>query len=154
MRSLLRKSMLTAGALALVGGVAARADAQESLLRVKVPFQFVVHGKTLPAGEYLIERLDLSPNVLLIEGTKDVKEAAMVSTMTAAGHDPKGDTPVVTFTHHENEYQLQSVWESEGDGQTVISNSNRHASLKADATESHAETIALNAEAIHRANNH
>ena len=151
MRSLFRKSVLIAGALVLLGGVAARADAQESLLRVKVPFPFVVHGKTLPAGEYLIQRLDLSPNVLLIEGTKNVNESAMVSTMTAAGHDPKGDTPVVTFTHRENEYRLQSVWESDGEGQSVIDRGSRseHASQKAETTQPNADTIALNAETIH-----
>ena len=147
MRSLFRKLMLAAGPVFLLGSVAARADAQESLLRVKVPFEFVVHGKTLPAGEYLIQRLDLSPNVLLIEGTKNLNEAAMVSTMTAAGHDPKGDTPVVTFVRRENVYRLENVWESDSEGQSVIDRSSRsgEARQKADTTQPEADTIVLNA---------
>ena len=83
MRSLLRKSVLIASAVVLLGGVAARADAGDAV-KVKVPFPFVVHGQTLPAGEYRIERLDLDPSVLFIESTTNMNKAAFVATMPAS----------------------------------------------------------------------
>jgi hypothetical protein len=119
MRSLIRRSILIASAVVLLGGVEARADGWDAV-KVKVPFPFVVHGQTLPAGEYRIERLDLEPSVLFIESTTNMKEAAFVTTMPASGHDPQKDRPVVTFTRHENQYVLKNVWESDTDGQTVI----------------------------------
>ena len=119
MRSLLSKSVLIASAVVLLGGVAARADAQDAV-KVKVPFPFVVHGQTLPAGEYRIERLELEPSILFIESTTNVNQAVFVATMPAAGHDPQKDRPVVTFARHENEYVLSNVWESSDEGQTVI----------------------------------
>jgi len=119
MKSLLSKSVLIASAVVLLGGVAARADAQEAV-KVKVPFPFVVHGQTLPAGEYRIQRLELEPSILFIESTKDANQGVFVATMPASGHDPQKDRPVVTFTRHENEYVLSNVWESSEEGQTVI----------------------------------
>jgi hypothetical protein len=119
MRSLFGKSMLIASALVLLGSVAARADGFDAV-KVKVPFPFVVHGRTLPAGEYRIERMEMEPSVLFIESTKNVNQAAFVTTMPASGHDPQKDRPVVTFTRHENQYVLKNVWESDTEGQTVI----------------------------------
>src|SRR5262245_3334322 len=115
MRSLLSKSILMASAVVLLSGVAARADAGDAV-KVKVPFPFVVHDQTLPAGEYRIERLELEPSILFIESTKNVNQAAFVATMPASGHDPQKDRPVVTFARHENEYVLRNVWESSDEG--------------------------------------
>jgi hypothetical protein len=119
MRSIFGKSLLIAGAAMLLSAGAARADTFDTV-KVKVPFPFVVHGQTLPAGEYRIGRLELEPSVLFIENTKDVNQAMFVTTMPAGGHDPQKDRPVATFTRHENQYVLKNVWESEDEGQTVI----------------------------------
>ena len=48
MRSLIKK----AGILAAAFMVLATGPARASTLEVKVPFPFVVHGQTFPAGEY------------------------------------------------------------------------------------------------------
>jgi hypothetical protein len=119
MRSLFGKSMLIAGAAVLLSAGAARADTFDTV-KVKVPFAFMVHGQTLPAGEYRIGRLELDPSVLFIENTKNVNEATFVTTMPASGHDPQKDRPVVTFARHENQYVLKNIWESQDEGQTVI----------------------------------
>ena len=49
--SLIKKAGLLAAALLLTAG-----PAGASTMDVKVPFSFVVHGQTLPAGQYLDER--------------------------------------------------------------------------------------------------
>ena len=46
------KTLIVASFCLLLGLAAATANAQESVLQAKVPFNFVVSGKTLIAGEY------------------------------------------------------------------------------------------------------
>ena len=53
--------------------------ARAETLDVKIPFAFVVHGQTLPAG----------------------------------------DAPVLTFTHAETQYRLDTIWQSATKGGTV-----------------------------------
>ena len=115
----MRRILVTAfGALACLAaaGTARAADAIE----VKVPFPFVVHGQTFPAGQYTIEREGSALSVLLIRGDKGNKAVAFVSTLPADGRDPAGDTPSLTFKRHENQYRLSEVWESGSEGQLLM----------------------------------
>ena len=115
MRFVLRKSTLLAVAFLVLAGANANA-ADSNPLEVKVPFPFVVHGKTLPAGKYSVERADMGSSVLLIRGEKGNNAAAFVSTTPAGGKDPAGSVPLLTFRHYENQYRLSSVWQSETEG--------------------------------------
>jgi hypothetical protein len=119
MRSIMSKSAVVAGAFLLVAGAAANAAASDLVAEVKVPFSFVVNGRSLPAGQYMVERDDLSSPVLLIRGEKGTHAATFVSTTPAGGQDPAGTAPVLTFTRHENQYRLSSVWESGSQGWNV-----------------------------------
>ncbi len=104
-------------AVAFLGLAGATASASPSdTLEVKVPFAFVVNGRNFPAGQYRVEREDMSRSVLLIRGEKGNHAAMFVSTTPAGGHDPAGSVPVLTFNHYENQYRLSGVWESETDG--------------------------------------
>ena len=65
MRNSLR--FLTLFSLVLFGAAIANADE-----RVNVPFNFVVNGKTLPAGTYIIRHLSFTnPNALLLDGGRN-----------------------------------------------------------------------------------
>ena len=117
MRSTMRKSVLLAGVLLVFAG--AKANASDSnFMEVKVPFSFVVKGQSFPAGQYRVE--EASGSALLLRGEKGNHSAAFVMTMRASGSDPAGTKPALTFTRHENQYRLSSVWESGADGWTVI----------------------------------
>ena len=111
--SLLKKSVPLAGALALMSAGVAHA---QDTLDVKVPFPFVVHGKSLPAGQYSVRR---DGPVLLIQGERGTRGNVVVLTTPSGGHDPAGETPVLTFDRYENTYKLTGVWESKNEGQTV-----------------------------------
>jgi hypothetical protein len=119
----MRNTILKSGALviAILGFGAGSARANESL--IKVPFPFVVGRQTLPAGEYLIERLDTDPSVMLIKArsTHD-KSAAIVLGEQATGEDPAGNKPAMTFTHSEGQYRLSAIWESRSIGEDVFTN--------------------------------
>ncbi len=119
MRSIMRQSVMLAGAFVLVAGAAATA-APLDVLEVKIPFSFVVNGQSFPAGHYMVERDDSATSVLLIRGEKHNHAATFVATLPAGGHDPLGTAPALAFTRDGNQYRLQSVWESDTQGMKVM----------------------------------
>ena len=117
MRSFMGKSIMLAGAFVLVAGAATNAAAS-SAVEVNVPFSFVVHGRSFPAGQYMVERDDSS--VVLIHGEKGNHAVAYLETTAADGQDPDGTAPALTFKlDDEHQYRLSSVWESDGEGRQV-----------------------------------
>ena len=106
------KSGLIAAALIVSAASAARADT----LDVKVPFPFIVHGQTLPAGDY---RVETEGPVVLLRGEHGNKTTIIFTTMPADGQDPAGDAPVLIFRRGETQYRLADLWESASKGGTV-----------------------------------
>ena len=104
------------GAAMCLGATAGSAMAQDTL-EVKVPFSFLVNGRTMPAGSYTISRDNFASSVWLIRGDK---AGAFVATVPSGGHDPAGNRPSLTFKRHENEYKLSAIWESANDGLDVM----------------------------------
>jgi hypothetical protein len=121
MKSIVKHSMVVGAALLLTAAGSTRAYAFETVT-VNVPFSFNVENKTLPAGRYVVERADQDPAVLVIRGAKGTHGGAVVLTDAAAGQDPKGDKPCLTFSHVGNTYQLSRIWESGTEGRSVIGN--------------------------------
>ena len=117
MKSVIRKSVLLAGAF-LVFTVAS-ANASWNVMEVKVPFPFVVNGRTLPAGQYMVEQED--GTAVLIRGERGNHAAAFVMTIAAGDYDPSAMKPTLTFTRDENHYRLTSLQESPSEGWTAIS---------------------------------
>jgi hypothetical protein len=91
--------------------------ASAAVVDVNVPFSFVVHGQTLPAGQYRIQ--SEGSDVLLINGEHGTKAALFVMTMPAAGSDPAGDRPALTFGSYETGRRLTDVWASRDEGFAV-----------------------------------
>jgi hypothetical protein len=116
MRSVIRKAGLWTAVLAMCGGGSALA----STIDVKVPFAFVVQGQTLPAGEYRLVRDTNDPSIVLIQGEKGNTATMLALTRPAAGHDPAGNTPALTFKRVENQYRLSDIWSSGAEGQEVV----------------------------------
>ena len=104
------------GALMCLAATAGSARAQDTL-EVKVPFDFMANGHMLPAGNYTITRDNAASSVFMIRGDKG---GAFVATVPAAGHDPSGNQPSLTFVRQETQYKLQTIWESTNDGLTLM----------------------------------
>jgi len=119
MRSIIRSAMLTAGAILLCATGTARASTT-TVLKVNVPFSFVVNGQTFPAGTYTVQRDDMSSSFVMIRGAWGTHALAIVSTTPDGGHDPSGSQPVLTFKRGEHEYRLSSIWQSADDGLDVV----------------------------------
>ena len=119
--------LFAAGLVMLAGGKASAAPVD-----VKVPFPFMVQGKTMPAGMYRVVSDEDDPSVWLIEGEKGTHAGTFVLTRVASGHDPAGDEPALTFDKNERQYQLTGIWESRAQGQEVTGT--KHASTHAAPT--------------------
>jgi hypothetical protein len=112
MKSVIKRAALLAAAFVVCVGTSARA----STVEFKVPFPFLVQGKTLPAGEY---RLENDGSIVLIRGEKGNRAAMFIMTTPAGGHDPAGDKPALSFTRYETQYRLADIWESGSQGLEV-----------------------------------
>ena len=93
--------------------------AQAATFEVNVPFPFMVHGQTLPAGQYRIDRDETDPAVVLIRGEHGNRVNLFLLTTPAAGHDP-ADQPALVFARHEAQYRLIDVWDSADEGFEIL----------------------------------
>jgi len=106
---------LVVGVFAAVFGMAAFAMAAKATtsdqLVVKVPYAFVVGGKTLPAGTYRINRLsDSSTGELALV---NVDNHAGVLLSASEWEDARADQPKLQFQQIAGEYFLSSIQTSE-----------------------------------------
>jgi len=102
-------------ALFVVAGGAAKAAEVD----VKVPFPFMVEGHQLPAGAYRVIADESDSSVMMIKSQHGPTTGVWVLTTPAAGKDPAGDEPALTFSRYENEYRLNDIWDGSGRGHEV-----------------------------------
>lgn len=99
-------------ALAVMLGLAAAAHGQTlDALTANVPFDFVVHGTTLPAGLYSIDRPSSDNPSLLRLRSEDGKSVAFVFSPPGPGSD---GTLKLVFDNYEENYFLSEIWTQVG----------------------------------------
>ena len=97
---------LSMAALAVV--LAAPVSAQILTLRASVPFDFVVSGRTMPAGDYVLGTLG---DVGLLRVQNTVAGITPAFSMTNAGAGPSdSDSAFLTFRRYGNDYFLAEIW--------------------------------------------
>ena len=87
-------------------GVAAKAETQTEVV-AKVPFQFVVDGKTLPAGTYTVRSLSGDPQGVLLLTNDDNTASMFVLPVSTA--QPSAYRPKVAFKQVGKHYLLSSI---------------------------------------------
>jgi hypothetical protein len=107
--------MATCCVLALVGAATVHAQMPGTALRATIPFDFSVRGKTLPAGEYEINRLSEGPEGLEIFSTNDKHERAIFETEPVVA-TKLSSKPQIVFHRYGDSYFLFEVFA--GGGQT------------------------------------
>lgn len=60
--------------------VSVQAQDPGSAIRVSIPFDFTVEGRTLPAGDYEVRRISDEPTGLLIQNVRRRRDEAMFQT--------------------------------------------------------------------------
>jgi hypothetical protein len=93
--------------LMCVLGVGVSAHAQDAdAVVVRVPFEFVAGGKTLPAGEYRVSRINPGVNRELAIGGYN-KETAYL--LPVAFNDGPANEPTLSFEHVGGKYFLSRI---------------------------------------------
>lgn len=87
---------------------------------IDVPFDFIVAGRSLPAGKYTVGRFDPSkPNALMIKSV-DNRTVRVFLAQRVVGEDQPTTTSSLVFKVREGKLFLYQVWASEAkDGSQV-----------------------------------
>jgi hypothetical protein len=90
--------------------VAGQCQAQTPItLKGNIPFAFVVGNKTLPAGEYTIQRALQGTATVQWIRSADGSVSLMFGTMEADQND-KDSEPRLIFDHYGDQYFLSQIW--------------------------------------------
>ena len=108
-----RMFSLIVGAIALVavGPFSVTASAQDMTCRV--PFGFIVNGKTLPAGHYTVAKTN---GVVMLKSERD---GAVVLGIPAGQRTDKSSGGSLVFLKTGTRYDLSEIWSPGGDGRLV-----------------------------------
>jgi hypothetical protein len=107
----MRKQLISvAAALVLSIVAAAQCGAQSvGVIQVNIPFDFQAGNRTLPAGEYRIERLSAEMEGIQLIRQSDGKAATLVTTLPSESKD--GTAPArLVFYRYGSEYFLSEIW--------------------------------------------
>lgn len=100
---------LAAGCLlALIIAVPARAQMPGAPIRVSIPFDFIIRGRTLPAGTYEVMRLPDTQEVLEIRNIKDKRDHSAFETEPFQAHRIANRNELV-FNRYGDSYFLSEV---------------------------------------------
>lgn len=100
--------MAIVGLLALSLAATAQAQMPGVPVRATIPFDFIVRGKTLPAGNYEIERVTEAPSGLLLRNVNNRHEHIVFETEPIEGRRISNHN-VLVFNRYGGEYFLSEV---------------------------------------------
>lgn len=108
----------------------------------QVPFSFVVAGKQLPAGEYVVAQSTLNSNDILSIRRVDGNEGVYVLTRAVQANDIQPDAKLV-FNRYADQYFLSEFWTSGEDSGRKVIKSGAEQTLARDAGKDKAERVAV-----------
>jgi hypothetical protein len=109
MRKRVFSAALTCGLLAAVAAATAFAQMPGMAMRTRIPFDFTIRDKTLPAGEYEIRRVNDEPDVLVISGLDNRHERAIFNTEPVEARKIPGRGEV-EFHRYGDSYFLSEIF--------------------------------------------
>lgn len=113
--------------------------AQQPLV-VNIPFEFVTTNATLPAGEYYVERLGQSGELLAMKSA-DAHAAAVVMTIPTQAKSGQWESHLV-FNRYGNRYFLSQIWTSDSlTGRELLKSSREKELAKVARIENHDQVI-------------
>lgn len=105
--------------------------AQTIRMKADVPFEFIVNGSTLPAGEYTIQSFGAVDGKTLLVGNAGTHQNATVNAIGVESRKPAGKTKLV-FHRYGNRYFLAQVWIAGNDRGHELPRSHREAEMAKD----------------------
>jgi len=142
-------SILVIGsALTLLTAATTRAQEPGTVIRASVPFDFIVRGRTLPAGKYEISRVSDEPVGLLIRNLSDKRDKAVFQTEPIYIRTATSKDQMVFHRYGESYFLSEIVTAGEGTAEELAPS---HAERKLQSevarnqmTEPETVTVALN----------
>ncbi len=126
------KKTLTLFAAALAVLVTTVANAQSVHMKADIPFNFIISGATLPAGEYSVASVDVGGHVLLISDLSSQKnKLILVNSCRSAKTATK--TKLV-FHRYGDRYFLNQIWVAGNDAGHEIPTSRRENEVARDGS--------------------
>jgi len=96
--------------VAALAFLAVSASAQSvNLIRVNVPFDFMVGGKTLQAGAYIVQRANSNDSVAMMIRSEEGKASAMFLTNAVQASTEPAQAKLV-FHRYDDLYFLSEIW--------------------------------------------
>ena len=113
-------------------------------MRVAIPFDFIVTGKTLPAGYYEIKRINDSPEGLIIRAINNNHDHVMFETETTQARTIPNESEVI-FHRYGDSYFLYEVFTAGERTGRELAPSRAERSLRSEVASNGAEpeTVAL-----------
>ena len=94
--------------LGLFAAVPTKAQLPGEPIRVAIPFDFIVRGKTLPAGKYEIRRIGDEPDALIVTNVGNHQRAIFESEPVEAARTHKRGE--IVFHEYGETYYLAQIW--------------------------------------------
>ena len=110
----------------------ASAFAQTVALKANIPFNFIVTGKTLPAGEYTIQSVDMQGRVLSIRDL-DLHSKSIVISNRCESQNASAQTKLV-FHRYGDRYFLSQIWRAGRNSGYELPRSTREVEVEMDFT--------------------
>ena len=102
-------------------------------LRVKadIPFEFIVNGSTLPAGQYTIQSFGSADGRTLLVGNTGAHQTAITNAIGIESRKVSGETKLM-FHRYGNRYFLTQVWVAGSEHGQELPRSHRESELAKD----------------------
>jgi hypothetical protein len=100
---------VTVCVLALAVAFAVEAQEPGTAMRASIPFEFIVSGRTLPAGNYEIRRLSDDPMMLIIRNVDHKRDNAVFTTDPYIENRTPGRSEVVFHRYGDTTFLSQVV---------------------------------------------
>lgn len=124
------KKTLTLFAAALALFVTTAASAQTVDMKVNIPFNFIINGATLPAGEYSVTSADVGGQVLLIRDLSSYRNKLILANSCRSA---KAATKTkLVFHRYGNRYFMNQIWIAGDDAGHEIPTSRREKEVARD----------------------
>ena len=144
MRKRFFSAALTCGLFAAIAAATAYAQMPGTTMRTRIPFDFSVRGKTLPAGEYEIRRLNDQPDLLVISSINDRHERAVFNTEAIQARTIPG-RGVVEFHRYGDSYFLSEIFAAGQQAGREVKRSRQERDMRSEmaGNNTEPETVAL-----------
>jgi len=102
------RALVMASVMALTAMASTRVAQAQDHLVIRIPFDFVVGGTTLPAGEYSVNTSGPERTLLLID-RQDASASIFMGANAIIASEPKSESKLV-FNRYGDRYFLSQIW--------------------------------------------